>query len=49
MTQIKHVCVPLDVRTIARLKEICGTDEVKEAVTNAVEYRIRAGRIVKEG
>ncbi len=49
MEQIKHVCVPLDVRTIARLKDVCGTEETKEALTDAVEYRIRAGKIVKEG
>ncbi len=49
MTEIiKHVCVPFAVTTIMKLKEVCGTDENKEAITDAVEFRIRAGKIKKE-
>lgn len=43
MKQIKHVCVPLEVTIIAQLKGICGTNCTKEAITRAVEYRIKAG------
>jgi len=48
MKQIKHVCVPLEVNTIAKLKDICNTTETKEAVTRAVEFRIKAGKTQKE-
>lgn len=48
MIEIKHVCVPLEVTTIAKLKNITGTNETKEAITRAVEFRIKAGKPQKE-
>ncbi len=44
MKDIKHVCVPLLTSTIAKLKDVCDTNETKAAVEAAIEYRIRAGR-----
>ncbi len=48
MKEIKHVCVPFELGTIAKLKDVTGKKETKAAVTDAVEYRIKAGKQVKE-
>ena len=48
MKGIKHVCVPLLVSTIARLKDVTDQNETKAAVEDAIEYRIKAGKEKKE-
>lgn len=47
MKHIKHCCVPLEATTIARLMDACETNETKEALTQAVMYRIKAGKLQK--
>ena len=44
MRGIKHVCVPLLTSTIAKLKDVCDTNETKQAVEDAIEFRIKAGK-----
>ncbi len=48
MKDIKHVCVPLLTSTIAKLKDVCDTNETKAAIEDAIEHRIKAGKIMKE-
>jgi len=47
MKDIKHVCVPLLVTTIAKLKDACDTNETKKAVEDAIEFRIKAGKLAR--